>query len=46
MVQVLGWDPLAFLAPGILRGMVHPDDLPTFAVAFPPSNAAGRPLTR
>ena len=36
MVQVLGWDPLAFLAPGILRGMVHPDDLAVFAVAFPP----------
>ena len=36
MIQVLGWDPLAFLAPGILRGMVHPDDLAVFAVAFPP----------
>lgn len=36
MSDVLGWDPMAFLAPGILRGMVHPDDLATFAVAFPP----------
>ncbi len=35
MTQVLGWDPLAFLNPGILRGMVHPDDLATFARAFP-----------
>jgi diguanylate cyclase (GGDEF)-like protein len=40
MVQVLGWDPLAFLAPGILRGMVHPDDLAVFAVAFPPPGHA------
>jgi diguanylate cyclase (GGDEF)-like protein len=36
MQTVLGWDPVAFLAPGILRGMVHPDDLSDFAVAFPP----------
>ncbi len=36
MAHVLGWDPVAFLAPGILRGMVHPDDLSTFAVGFPP----------
>ncbi|MGB6057094.1 MAG: bifunctional diguanylate cyclase/phosphodiesterase [Microthrixaceae bacterium] len=25
--QVLGWEPAAFLNEGILRGMVHPDDL-------------------
>ncbi len=48
MSTVLGWDPLAFLAPGILRGMVHPDDLATFAVAFPapgqqPSPTAAEP---
>ncbi len=40
MERVLGWDPLAFLAPGILRGMVHPDDLAIFAVAFPPPSSA------
>ena len=43
MAQVLGWDPLAFLAPGILRGMVHPDDLATFAVAFPPPGSETLP---
>ena len=36
MTEVLGWDPAVFLTPGILRGMVHPDDLETFAVGFPP----------
>jgi len=36
MTEVLGWDPAVFLTPGILRGMVHPDDLATFAVGFPP----------
>lgn len=39
MAHVLGWDPMAFLAPGILRGMVHPDDLDVFAAAFPEPTA-------
>lgn len=40
MTRVLGWDPLAFLNPGILRGMVHPDDLATFSTVFPPPDTA------
>jgi len=35
MREVFGWDPEVFLNPGILRGMVHPDDLDAFAVLVP-----------
>jgi len=35
MAAVLGWDPAAFLSPGILRGMVHPDDLDALAQVLP-----------
>ncbi|MEI7886563.1 MAG: EAL domain-containing protein [Actinomycetes bacterium] len=35
MRQVFGWDPEVFLNPGILRGMVHPDDLEAFAALLP-----------
>lgn len=31
--DVLGWDPVAFLAPGTLRGIVHVDDLALFRTA-------------
>ena len=40
LTTVLGWEPSAFLNPGILRGMVHPDDLLTFAQVLPPSGIA------
>jgi len=35
MSSVLGWDPAAFMNPGILRGMVHPDDLTELAAVLP-----------
>ncbi|MHB1137327.1 MAG: putative bifunctional diguanylate cyclase/phosphodiesterase [Microthrixaceae bacterium] len=40
LATVLGWDPTAFLNPGILRGMVHPDDLLAFARVLPPPGSA------
>ena len=43
MAQVLGWDPLSFLSPGVLRSMVHPDDLSTFAVVFPSPGQSPNP---
>jgi len=30
VTAVLGWDPTAFLRPGVLRSVVHPADLSTF----------------
>lgn len=45
MADVLGWDPLSFLSPGILRGMVHPDDLDAFATIFPAPGRPGGPVT-
>ena len=43
LATVLGWDPAAFLNPGILRGMVHPDDLLAFAEVLPPSGTPAAP---
>jgi diguanylate cyclase (GGDEF)-like protein len=40
LTEVLGWEPSAFHSPGILRGMVHPDDLLRFAQVVPPPSAA------
>ena len=44
MRQVFGWDPAVFVNPGMLRGMVHPDDLDAFAALVPletgPANSA------
>lgn len=36
MSTVLGWDPTAFVNAGILRCMVHPDDLTALAEVLPP----------
>ena len=35
MRQVFGWDPEVFANPGMLRGMVHPDDLEAFGALVP-----------
>ncbi len=43
VTKVLGWDPSAFLNDGILRGMVHPDDLTSLDRALRP--APGPDLT-
>lgn len=45
MATVLGWDPAAFVTPGILRGMVHPDDLTVLATVLPPTSPDS-PATR
>lgn len=40
-VDILGWDPAAFLTPGTLRAIVHADDLGTFrTVATNPDSEA------
>ncbi|MEX0767487.1 MAG: EAL domain-containing protein [Microthrixaceae bacterium] len=38
MREVFGWDPEVFRHPGILRGMVHPEDLAAFAALVPLSD--------
>src|SRR5690606_3930319 len=39
MATVFGWDTAAFLSPGILRSMVHPDDAATFVEALAPGGS-------
>jgi diguanylate cyclase (GGDEF)-like protein len=43
MSQVMGWAPATFRTPGVLRAMVHPDDLPVFGTVFPPPGASVDP---
>lgn len=47
VAEVLGWDPSVFLGTGVLRGMVHPDDLERFeqavTTALTPAGTAAAP---
>ncbi len=43
MSQVMGWAPSTFRTPGVLRAMVHPDDLAVFATVFPPPDVTDAP---
>lgn len=40
---LLGWAPATFLTEGVLRAMVHPDDLATFDAALPPLATTAAP---
>ncbi|MFN7148713.1 MAG: diguanylate cyclase domain-containing protein, partial [Microthrixaceae bacterium] len=45
IAQVMGWTPSTFLTPGVLRAMVHPDDLAVFESVFPSPGSTVAPTT-
>ncbi len=45
MRHVFGWDPEVFVNPGMLRGMVHPDDLAAFTALVPLETEPANPVT-